>query len=346
MGTEGIREMPSSVMVPNTIKNEKVLFLFSKGWAKNHIVASFIDFLTNTDDVTYEKLYLDLIGNLDDDSIRTVNRILVRIMICNRLLFRNQSSNCLLGVDVFDEKEKEEIREVRKNLEQNIQKISDRCFLWERYLLPVNHFEACVFYYRHEIDRVNRDYFKHKDICDVGGFIGDSAIVLSAYTDRKVYSFEPTSRNYDLLLKTIEMNRKNNIVPVKLGLSDRIGESTMSYCGSGSSLHFEKDSVDESLETETVNLTTLDSYVEEHGLDVGLIKTDLEGAEMEFLRGAEKTIKKFKPTLLISIYHKPEDFFLLKPLIESWNLGYNFKIVRSSDGGILGETLLLAEVVG
>jgi hypothetical protein len=37
-------------------------------------------------------------------------------------------------------------------------------------------------------------------------------------------------------------------------------------------------------------------------------------------------IIKYKPILLISIYHNKKDFFEIKPLIESWNLGYTFKI--------------------
>jgi hypothetical protein len=36
--------------------------------------------------------------------------------------------------------------------------------------------------------------------------------------------------------------------------------------------------------------------------------------------GAEKTIKKDKPILLISVYHTGKDFFEIKPLLESWNL--------------------------
>ena len=78
-------------------------------------------------------------------------------------------------------------------------------------------------------------------------------------------------------------------------------------------------------------------------MKVGLIKTDLEGSEQLFLKGAENTIKMQRPTLLISIYHSADDFFKIKPLIESWNLNYDFKIVKPLDGQILLETLLICE---
>lgn len=45
----------------------------------------------------------------------------------------------------------------------------------------------------------------------------------------------------------------------------------------------------------------------------------------------------------ISIYHNASDFFDIKPLLESWNLNYSFKIVRPVDMGIQCETLLIAE---
>jgi hypothetical protein len=55
---------------------------------------------------------------------------------------------------------------------------------------------------------------------------------------------------------------------------------------------------------------------------------------------AEKIIKKYKPILLISIYHNWRDFYKIKPLIESWNLGYKFKIKHLSTH-IFFETVLI-----
>lgn len=54
------------------------------------------------------------------------------------------------------------------------------------------------------------------------------------------------------------------------------------------------------------------------------IVMDIEGAEFEALLGAEKIIKKFKPTLGISIMHKSSDLCEIPILINSWNLGYSF----------------------
>ena len=51
---------------------------------------------------------------------------------------------------------------------------------------------------------------------------------------------------------------------------------------------------------------------------------DIEGSELEAIKGARNTICKFRPILLISVYHLPKDFFEIKPLIESLGLGYKF----------------------
>lgn len=93
-----------------------------------------------------------------------------------------------------------------------------------------------------------------------------------------------------------------------------------------------------------MNVVTLDSYVEENGIEVGLIKTDLEGFEQSFLKGAMNTIKKYKPTLMISIYHSAQDYFQIKPMIESLNLGYKFSLFKADDGYLIAGTLLICQI--
>ena len=95
-----------------------------------------------------------------------------------------------------------------------------------------------------------------------------------------------------------------------------------------------------------VDCTTIDEYVEKNSLKVGLIKTDVEGAEKNLLNGAMKTIIEQRPTLLISIYHSAEDFFDIKPMLESLNLNYQFRIYRPAMMNVLTDTILIAECRG
>ena len=92
-----------------------------------------------------------------------------------------------------------------------------------------------------------------------------------------------------------------------------------------------------------IKTVTIDNFVRENQLEIGLIKLDVEGFEQQVLKGAEETICQQKPILLISIYHNADDFFNIKPWIESLNLGYKFKIFKPTNSAILAGMLLIAE---
>lgn len=58
--------------------------------------------------------------------------------------------------------------------------------------------------------------------------------------------------------------------------------------------------------------------------EVTFIKMDIEGAEAEALRGAQKIITEQKPKLAISVYHNPEDILTIPQLILEYNPDYKF----------------------
>lgn len=214
-------------------------------------------------------------------------------------------------------------------------------YYYNGYFLPIEHFESSVFFYEHGLHTLqNLAKIRQKDIIDVGGYIGDSALVFQRYTDKSIHCFEASPTNYQNLLKTIKLNNATRIIPVNNALGARQETLSINLYGGASSLIFSKDS----LGSEQVEVITLDSYVQQHGVEVGFIKVDIEGFEMEFLKGAKHTICTQKPAMLISIYHQASDFFDIKPLIESWNLGYEFHLHKPIDGNISLETVLFCEI--
>ena len=81
------------------------------------------------------------------------------------------------------------------------------------------------------------------------------------------------------------------------------------------------------LDGKDLKLTTIDDFVKRNNLDkIGLIKMDIEGAAKLAVLGALNTIKNYRPILVISIYHTPEEFFEIKPLIEKLDIKYKFMI--------------------
>lgn len=62
------------------------------------------------------------------------------------------------------------------------------------------------------------------------------------------------------------------------------------------------------------------------GFEPNLIKMDIEGAEIDALIGAEKTIKNYRPRLAICLYHTPHHIWQIPKLLHDWDLGYKFYI--------------------
>ena len=68
---------------------------------------------------------------------------------------------------------------------------------------------------------------------------------------------------------------------------------------------------------------------------------DVEGYELEALKGAKKTIQEFKPVLSISIYHNAEQFINVIKYVQDLALGYNIIIRHLEDlQPILGTHLI------
>jgi FkbM family methyltransferase len=57
-----------------------------------------------------------------------------------------------------------------------------------------------------------------------------------------------------------------------------------------------------------IQVTTIDSLVAELQLPrVDYIKMDIEGSEREALKGAQTTLRKYRPRLMLDTYHRPDD---------------------------------------
>lgn len=130
----------------------------------------------------------------------------------------------------------------------------------------------------------------------------------------KVYSFEMNKTNFELASKVAE---EKNFVLENLGLGSFKHESR--YIDSKAASRLDPNGAD------TTTITTLDSYVREKNLPrVDYIKLDVEGAELDVLKGATISISCFKPTLAISAYHKFDDFWTLMNFVKSIRPDYEF----------------------
>ena len=278
-----------------------------------------------------------LISGLDNESRNTVSDIIHRMgMIADG----NKSLQ-----DVYTQREQEEFVRMNDEFSSKIVKLNDNLYYYNGYYLPVNQFDSSVFFTRYGIDKLTTlDSVRNKHIIDAGGYVGDTALLFSSYTDKNIHVFEASPSNMDIIRETIRLNHLDNIVPVSKALGEKSGMATFSLG--------ERNSCNSLVERPGYNypdhievpVVTLDDYVRENDLEVGLIKVDIEGGEQLLLRGAVETIRTQHPILLISIYHSANDFFEIKPMIEKMCGKYTFRIVKPANPAIALETILLAEV--
>ncbi len=188
-----------------------------------------------------------------------------------------------------------------------------------------------------------------RSILDGGAFWGDSALAFLEYKPSKIYCFEPSEANFELLQQTIRENHlEDRVVPNQVGLSNDCASGELVSYGMDSSRSFCDYNVlatpEQVREVESVQLTTIDRYVAEHTLDVGLLKLDIEGMEYQAICGALETIRKCRPILLISVYHMPKDFFEIKPMLEALGLGYRFMVRKTTYRDLIAEVMLIGYI--
>lgn len=163
------------------------------------------------EDKNFLSKYINLIKNFDYDSFKILNNIVAKV--CNY--------NNIEEEFYFNFYETKELNKFIMEYPKKIKKVDKNNYSYDKYILPKNHFEIEVFYDKSGMNYIkNINQVKNKNIIDAGGYIGDSAIVFSDYTDKNIYSFEPFLQNYNLMLKTIELNKKNNIIPVNMALGN------------------------------------------------------------------------------------------------------------------------------
>jgi FkbM family methyltransferase len=262
-----------------------------------------------------------------------------RMLNCFHRLFSGEQPQT-----IFSPSECKEIDDYLGIIRDREIKIREDLYCFNGYFLPIPHFAPDLFISRLHYDSLaDPGYIRGKDIIDAGGYVGDSALIMSSWTDGRVHVFEPISGHIAQFEKTAEYNDLRNVTLVPNGLGEFRAELEIAFFGSGSSISKFTPDVFSRLRREKIQIIPLDEYVREHDLKVGFIKIDVEGYEQPLLRGALETIRTQRPILSVSIYHNADDFFGVKPLIEELDLGYKFKIAKVPNGGILVETALIAE---
>lgn len=132
------------------------------------------------------------------------------------------------------------------------------------------------------------------------------------------YCFEPDSINIESVLRTLS-SETGRYELIEKALWSKT--TTLSMKARGNFATSVSESGDGDL-AGGVQAAALDDFLGDK--KVTFIKMDIEGAEVEALRGARRVIVEQKPKLAISIYHKREDILTIPQLILEYNPDYHF----------------------
>lgn len=149
---------------------------------------------------------------------------------------------------------------------------------------------------------------------DVGGCFGDTALFFARDVGETghVDAFDPMPKHCEIMRENFAMNPllASRISLHPFGLSDVNRDGTVLRSGIDPGAR-----IDEDLPTRTLDLPRVD-----------FVKMDIEGSELAALKGGERTIRRSRPKLAISLYHRPEDFFAIPLWIASLGCGYRFHL--------------------
>jgi FkbM family methyltransferase len=142
---------------------------------------------------------------------------------------------------------------------------------------------------------------------DGGACLGDTALLFSNCVgpNGRVYAFDPVEDHLLMCLENTRLMAHQNVSVLPVGLAAENVDAPPIRLG-GYAPGFNAGSQAEA----PVPVRTLDHLVASGEIErMDFIKLDIEGAELDALRGGVQSIRQFRPKMAISLYHKPNDLF-------------------------------------
>ena len=202
----------------------------------------------------------------------------------------------------------------------------------------------------------NQDFFELTDnevYVDCGSFVGQTVERFIRATDAhfsEIFAFEPSAGNvlkirerlagltkeflHGLDFRKIKITQKGlwsvaTELPYYRGMN--ISQIDSAQASNPQSAHFVAagtlnhlhDYTEEATVLQTLPVTTIDIATGGHAT---FIKLEIEGSELEALKGAVATITGSRPKMALSVYHKAEDIHTIPDFVSALDLGYKFSL--------------------
>ena len=161
------------------------------------------------------------------------------------------------------------------------------------------------------------DFMPKDTVYDVGAQHGDYSLLCAVF-GANVHAFEPLKKNLIIFNKNLKLNR----IPAQLihlngeAVGDRLDEIEIPYDDEMASI--------EGKSREHVGMTTIDHYTSISESHPTILKIDVEGFELQVLKGAAETLKRYHPRIIIETHSSQLEAECLKYLAD-----FGYKVIHT-----------------
>lgn len=176
----------------------------------------------------------------------------------------------------------------------------------------------------------------HEYYVDCGAYDGDSLRDFLEATGGRyshIWAMEPDPASFKLMSSFVADRALPNVTVIEAGVSSE--KVRVPFVMS----HDLAARVEEGAES-FVDCDTIANISQ--GQEVSFIKMDIEGSELAALKGAEQVIRKYKPNMAVSAYHRADDFLVLPSFLRELVPEYRFYVRLYS--ALPNEAVLFATV--
>jgi FkbM family methyltransferase len=176
-------------------------------------------------------------------------------------------------------------------------------------------------------------------VLDIGAHIGLFAVVTAKLVGKqgKVFSFEPTPFTRSVLEEVVRLNGCSDVVEVRgEAVSDRLGKAIFHDTGDQISNANSLVDLERGKKNIEVDVISIDEFVRLKGIKPDCLKIDVEGAELDLLRGARATFTDMRPLARLGL-HPPQIKENGQSLTEIWQILADYKLNIEFEGKRAGK---------
>lgn len=191
------------------------------------------------------------------------------------------------------------------------------------------------------------------DVClDIGANIGYYALLENKLVGEKgkVIAIEPSPRNYNLLKENLKLQFQNNTDTFNFatGIQDGIVDFIITKESNWCKVKEKNSQVKKTDKLISVTIKNTDNFLEKNNYTkIDFIRMDVEGYEINILKGLVKTLEKFHPKMMIEVHYnflKKDGILELIKFLKKYNYSIMYYIPRILDNPFVGNMNDIKEI--